>query len=140
MLMQRIGFPNLYLFSSYDNTLVAGTSLADPGGLSRISDLNFFHPVSRICIKEFKYFTQKLFLSSRKFDPGCSSRIQIFYPSRIPDPGVNKTPEPGSGTLALTSVLVEKGRGEGVGWAGQVRVPGGTVHAHQQQAPVQRRH
>ncbi len=43
---------------------------------------------SRIRIKEFKYFNpKKLFLSSRKYDPCCSSRIQIliFYPSRIPE-------------------------------------------------------
>ena len=45
---------------------------------------------SRIRIKEFKYFLpKKLFLSFRKYDPGCSSRIRIlvFYPSRIQ--GVN---------------------------------------------------
>jgi hypothetical protein len=47
---------------------------------------------SRIRSKEFKCFTQKLFLSSRKYDLGCSSqiRILIFYPSRIPDPCVKK--------------------------------------------------
>jgi hypothetical protein len=47
----------------------------------------FFYPGSRIRIKEIKYFyLKKLFLSSRKYDPGCSSRIRIltFYPSRIP--------------------------------------------------------
>ncbi len=52
----------------------------------RIPDSNFFHPGSWICIKEFKYFNpKKRFLSSRKYDPGCSSRIRIliFYPSRI---------------------------------------------------------
>jgi hypothetical protein len=41
----------------------------------------------RIRIKEFKYFfTQKIVSRlSRKYDPGCSSRIRIliFYPSRI---------------------------------------------------------
>jgi hypothetical protein len=31
-----------------------------------------------------------LFLTSRKYDPGCSSRI------RIPDPGVKKATDPGS--------------------------------------------
>jgi hypothetical protein len=33
----------------------------------------------------FKNLPKKLFLNSRKYDPGCSSRIQvlIFYPSRI---------------------------------------------------------
>ncbi len=53
----------------------------------------FFHPgfgffPSRIRIKEFKYFKpKKLFLSTRKYDSGCSSRILIliFYPSH-PDP------------------------------------------------------
>jgi hypothetical protein len=35
-------------------------------------------PPSRIHIKEFKYFNPKTcFVSSRKYDPGCSSRIQI---------------------------------------------------------------
>jgi hypothetical protein len=45
-----------------------------------------------------------VFLSSRKYDPGCSSRIRIliFYPSRIPDPGVKKAPDPGSATLCAT--------------------------------------
>jgi hypothetical protein len=38
---------------------------------SRIPDLNFSHPGSRIYIKEFKYFNpQNCFLSSRKYDPG----------------------------------------------------------------------
>jgi hypothetical protein len=41
------------------------------------------------------------FLSSRKYDPGCSSRIRIlnFDPSQIPEPVVKKTPDPGSATL-----------------------------------------
>jgi hypothetical protein len=45
----------------------------------------------------------KWFLSSRKYDPGCSSRIRMltFYPSRIPDPGVKKAPDPGSGSATL---------------------------------------
>jgi hypothetical protein len=59
-----------------------------------IPDPTFFHPgselsPSRIRIKEFKYFIpKKWFLSSKKYDPGCSSRIRMltFYPSRIPDP------------------------------------------------------
>jgi hypothetical protein len=50
----------------------------------------FFHPGSWIRIKELKYFNPtKWFPSSRKYDPGCSSRFRIiltFYPSRIPDP------------------------------------------------------
>ncbi len=38
-----------------------------------------------------------MFLSSRKYGEGCSSRIRILiYPSRIPDLGVKKAPDPGS--------------------------------------------
>ncbi len=90
-------------------------SVADPACLSRIldpsffpfwiPDPNFFHPGSRIRIKEFKFFNpRKWFVSSRKYDSGCSSRIQIlnFYPSRIPDPGVKKA------YLVLPSSVLEK--------------------------------
>jgi hypothetical protein len=79
-----------------------------------IPDPTFFHPGSelsptRILIKEFKYFnpkkSKKWFLSSKKYDPGCSSRIPDpdadFLPSRIPDPGVKKAPNPGSGSATL---------------------------------------
>jgi hypothetical protein len=52
---------------------------------------------SRILIKEYKYFKfypKKWFPSSRKYDPGCSSRIRIPNPDLdfllIPDPGVKK--------------------------------------------------
>ncbi len=86
-------------------------SVADPGCLSQIPDLNFFHPGSeffhpglRILIKDFKYFNpKKWFQSSRKSGPGCSSRIRIltFYPSRIPDPGVKMAPYPGSGSATM---------------------------------------
>jgi hypothetical protein len=59
---------------------------------SRIPDPNCLHPRSRVRIKEFKYFNpqknKKWFLSSRKYDPGCLSRIPDpdadFLP--IPDP------------------------------------------------------
>ncbi len=82
-------------------------SVADPGCLSWVRF--FFHPgsesfSSRIRIKEFKCFNpNKLFLSSRKYDSGCSSRIRIliFYPSQIPDPGVEKAPDPESGSATL---------------------------------------
>ncbi len=40
---------------------------------------------------------KKWFLSSRKYNPGCCSswiRILNFYPSRNPDPGVKKAPDP----------------------------------------------
>ncbi len=72
--------------------------------LFSIPDPNSFHPGSRIQIKEFKYFNpKKWFLSSREYDPGCSSRIRIqtFYPSRISDPGVKKASDPGSGSATL---------------------------------------
>ncbi len=42
-------------------------------------------------------------LSYRKYDPGGSSRIRIltFYAFRIPDPGVKKAQDPGSGSATL---------------------------------------
>jgi hypothetical protein len=47
----------------------------------------------------------KWFLSSKKYDPGCSSRIPDpdadFLPSPIPDPGVKKASDPGSGSATL---------------------------------------
>jgi len=89
-------------------------SVEDPGCLSRIPYLNFFHPgseifyipepgseffTSRIRIKEFKYFNfnpKNCDLSSRKYDPGCSSRIPDPDPDflLIPDPGVKKSTDP----------------------------------------------
>ncbi len=58
---------------------------------------------SRIRIKEFKYFnpqkTKKWVLSSRKYDPGCSSRI--------PDPDADFLPIPGPGSRG------QKGTGSG---------------------------
>ena len=56
-------------------------SILDPG--------SEFFPY-RFCIKKFQYFNpQKFFLSSRKYDPGCS--FQIPDPDRdflsIPNPG-----------------------------------------------------
>jgi hypothetical protein len=61
--------------------------------LFSIPDPNCLHPGTRILINEIKYFnpnkTKKLFLSSKKYDLGCSSRISDpdadFLP--IPDPG-----------------------------------------------------
>jgi hypothetical protein len=63
---------------------------ADPGCLSRIRTFPSRIQGSkrfRIRIKEFKFFNLKeLFLSSRKYDPGCSSRIWI------PDPDLDFLP------------------------------------------------
>ncbi len=52
-----------------------------------ILDPNFSIPESGSESKNLSILTQKLFLSSRKYDPGCSSRIRILVvnPSRIPD-------------------------------------------------------
>jgi hypothetical protein len=86
----------------------SGMFIPDPGSdlfPSRIPDPNCLHPGSRILIKVFKYFNpkkkqNKWFLSSKNYDPCCSSRIPDpdadFFPSRIPDPGVKKAPNPGS--------------------------------------------
>ncbi len=66
---------------------------------------------SRILIKKFKYFNpKKWLLSSMKYDPGCSSRIRIltFYPSRIPDPGVKKAPDAGSGSATLVQKKIQE--------------------------------
>ncbi len=58
-----------------------------------IPDPNCFHPwseffPSRVHIKGFKYFNPKRwFLSTQKYDPGCSSRFRILTFSLIPDPG-----------------------------------------------------
>jgi hypothetical protein len=78
------------------------SSVADPGCLSRIPDPTFFHPGSRIrtvsipdpgSSKNLSILTtkkpKKWFLSSKKYDLGCSSLIPDpdadFLP--IPDPG-----------------------------------------------------
>ncbi len=78
-------------------------SVADPGCLSGVPDPTFFHPgseffPSRIRIKEFRYFKpKKWFLSSRKYDAGCSFRIPNPDPGflSVPDPGVKKAPDHG---------------------------------------------
>ncbi len=81
-----------------------------------IPDPTFFHPGSRIRTvsipdpgspsKNLSILTpKKWFLSSRKYDPGCSSRIPDpgsgCWLLPIPDPGVKKAPDPGSGSATL---------------------------------------
>jgi hypothetical protein len=39
----------------------------------------------------------------RVVHPGSRIRMLTFYPSRIPDPGVKKAPDPGSGSATLRS-------------------------------------
>jgi hypothetical protein len=65
--------------------------ISDPGSVFSSKNLGILH------------VTQKLFLSSRKYDPACSSRIRIliFNPSRILDPGVKKALHPGSRSATL---------------------------------------
>ncbi len=64
-------------------------SVVDPRCLSRIQifsipDPNFVHPGS--ASKNFSIFNpKKLFLSSRKYDPACSSRTRILI--FLPNPG-----------------------------------------------------
>jgi hypothetical protein len=41
-------------------------------------------------------------------------RILIFYPSRIPDPGAKKAPDPGSGTLGFSKFCFRPGSGYGM--------------------------
>jgi hypothetical protein len=99
-----------------ERTILIFESVADPGCLlnpgsdffpSRIPDPNCLHPGSRIRIKELKYFNPQKNLSSRKYYPGCSSRIpdpdSDFL--SIPDLGVKKAPDPGSATLFFESHL-----------------------------------
>jgi hypothetical protein len=72
-----------------------------------IPDLTFFHPGSRIPLKEFKYFyPKKWFLSSRNYDPGSRIWNLTFYPSRIPDPGSRG--QKGTGSALLSSDLAIK--------------------------------
>jgi hypothetical protein len=40
----------------------------------------------------------------RVVHPGSRIRMLTFYPSWIPDPGVKKAPDPGSGSATLTNV------------------------------------
>jgi hypothetical protein len=67
----------------------------------------YFHPGSRIRIKEFKYFNpQEWFLSLRNLlfipdpDPGSQSRTQIFTNPGL-DLGVKKALDTGSGSATL---------------------------------------
>ncbi len=74
---------------SAEHCVRAEVSVPDPGSdffPSRI--LIFSIPDPGSISKNFKYLNpKKWFLSFRKYDPGCSSRILIFYPSLISDPG-----------------------------------------------------
>jgi hypothetical protein len=62
----------LRIWDVYPGSRIRIFSLPDPGSANRIREFKYFNP-------------KKWFLSSRKYDPGCSSRIQIltFYQSLI---------------------------------------------------------
>ena len=61
---------------------------------SQIPDPNFSIPDPGSASKNLSILPQKKwFLSSRKYDPGCLSRIS--------DPVVKKAPDPGSGSATL---------------------------------------
>jgi hypothetical protein len=64
-------------------------SIPDPGS-KKFPDT---HP------HQIKYFNP-VFLSSWKYDPGCSSWVRILI-LPIPDPGVKKAPDHGSATLGV---------------------------------------
>ncbi len=80
----------------YPGSRIRIFSIPDPG--SRVETIPDSGSISRSASKNLSVLTKKLFLSSRKYDPGCSSRIRIliFSPSQIPDPGIKKAriPDP----------------------------------------------
>ncbi len=57
--------------------------------------------------KNWSILTQKLFLSSRKYDPGCSSRIQILIFLPIPD--LRSRGQKGAGGFRIRNTAIEKG-------------------------------
>ncbi len=93
----------LYLPLCFIDLFLLLCSVAEPGCLSRIPDPTFFHPGSRIRTVSIPDPHQRIlsiltpkkakkwFLSSKKYDPGCSSRIldpgSGCWLSPIPDPG-----------------------------------------------------
>jgi hypothetical protein len=70
---------------SYSGSRIQGQNIPDPAGYGSAS-------------KNLSILTQKLFLSSRKYDPGCSSRIRVLI-LPIPDPGSRGARNSGSATL-----------------------------------------
>jgi hypothetical protein len=73
--------------SDFFPSRIRTVSIPDPGSSSK----NLSKP---------QKYQKKWFLSSKKYDPGCSSRIRMLtfsHPgSRIPDPGVKNAPNPRS--------------------------------------------
>ncbi len=96
------------------NVYLAGSeffSNPDPGSkFKKITETRI-----RIRVKEFKSFNPKIVskLSENKIrdvhlGSGSWIRILTFYPSWMPDPGVKKVPDPGSGSatpIAISRIL-----------------------------------
>jgi hypothetical protein len=74
----------------YPGSRIRLFSIPDPGSELSPSRIRVPDPHQRIYYFNPKK-SKKRFLSSKKYDPGCSSRIPVldadFLPSRIPDPG-----------------------------------------------------
>jgi hypothetical protein len=74
-----------------------------------IPDPNFFHP--GFASKNLSIFTQNIVSKLSEIGmilvvhPGSGFPILIFYPSRIPDSGIKKAPDPGSGPATLCFML-----------------------------------
>jgi hypothetical protein len=76
----------------------------------------FFHPGSRVekidgsASKNLSILTPKIFsklseMLSRMLIPDPDPESSVFYPSRIPDPGIKTAPDPGSGTATLRKFI-----------------------------------
>jgi hypothetical protein len=83
-----------------------GSEMLIPDRVYSIPDPNFFIPDPGSASKNISILTpKKWFLNSRKYDPGCSSRIRI----PDPDPDFLLIPDPGS-----RGQKGAKGRGKGL--------------------------
>jgi hypothetical protein len=108
LLVQKIKLRSNTCRITNQDRKVSTVRVADSGCLSRIPDPNFFIPDPgskrlRIRIKEFKYFLPK----------NCFQALgHILDPDldflTIPDPGVKKATDPGSGTLDMTFIGCEQ--------------------------------
>ncbi len=142
-LAQEDGKKNMFHRHKLTNNWSSATSpcmdsVTDPRCLSRIPHPNFsipdpasefFHSGSRIRIffipdpgsasKNLSILTLKIFLSSRKYDPGCSSRIRIliFYPSRMQGSKRHWIPDPDPQPTGLKSIWSV------AGWCSRCRSP-----------------
>ncbi len=101
--MNAPSWPVLQIRDVYPGSRIRLFSIPDPGSElspSRIPDPGSSKNLSILTPKKPK----KWFLSSKKYDPGCSSRIPDADFLPIPDPGSRgqKAPDPGSATLIRT--------------------------------------